>query len=104
MSKTKKNKKVKEKYIYLSRSKFCRNHTTTSDANNVACFCPYDEEYAFVYVPSHLGTTEYSCGCIRLFNKYYPEFNYHINIWNDFFDISLYPGQQNVPAQINISK
>ncbi len=101
---SKKKKKVIQHFIYLSRSKFCKNHTSSSDANNTVCICPYDEEYAVVYSDKHLDRTEYSCGCVRLFNKYYPDFNYHPAIWNDFYNISLHPGQQNVPAQIYISK
>lgn len=106
MSKKKKNKvkPVESKRFYISRSKFCSGHTTTSDANNLVCFCPYDEEYTYVYSKEHLDKTEYSCGCVRYFNKYYTEFNFHPAIWNDFFDIKLSPGQSNVPIELKIIK
>lgn len=97
------------KFVFASRSIFCKWHKLKDAASILNCKADVDPdkyEYIITNIESHLECTSFDCGCKLFSNKYYSDFNFSSVIWNDFFSIPLDPGQKNLKVYFttNISK
>lgn len=92
------------KFLFASRSIFCKWHKLKDAASIVNCKAVLDpdrHEYAITNIESHLGIESYDCGCKLFYNKYYTEFNYSFAIWHDFFSTELDSGEKNKKLYIS---